>query len=102
MGAYFNGNHINGNFCKLTKRKPKNWIENGYKIIIPFKFQWRHKIGKVECTCTYCEEHFQPWYGLQWFHSSECELMKYIDKRPQILNLIQYYGMDMRLIASTD
>lgn len=33
MGAYFNGIHISGNFNKLTKRKPKNWIDRGIFII---------------------------------------------------------------------
>ena len=102
MGAYFNGIHISGNFNKLSKRKPKNWIDNGYKIIVPFDFKWRHKIGKVECDCKVCEEHYQPWYGVSWFHSKDCALMKYIDSRPQICNLMQYYGQDLSLIAQTE
>lgn len=103
-GLYFNEGriHISGNFCKVTKRKPKNWIDNGYKIIVPFDFKWRVKIGKTECTCTHCEEHYQPYYGISWFHSKDCEIMKLIEKRPQILNLIQYYGRDMWMIAQTD
>lgn len=102
MGVYTNGIHLSGNFCKLAKRKPKNWINKGYKIIVPFKFNWRHKIGKVECDCQYCEEHFEPWYGISWYHSKECALIKYINKRPQICNLNQYYGRDLSLIAQTD
>ena len=102
MGGYFNGIHISGNFNKLSKRKPKNWIDNGYKIIVPFDFKWRHKIGKVECDCKVCEEHYQPWYGVSWFHSKDCALMKYIDSRPQICNLTQYYGQDLSLIAQTE
>ncbi len=102
MGAYFNGAHISGNFNKLSKRKPKNWVDNGYKIIVRFDFKWRHKIGKVECDCKVCEEHYQPWYGTSWFHSKDCTLMKYIDSRPQICNLIQYCGQDLSLIAQTE
>lgn len=102
MGTYFNGIHISGNFNKLSKRKPKNWIETGYKIIVPFRFKWREKIGKVECDCKNCEEHYAPYYGVDWYHSKDCVLMKHIDKRPQILNLNQYAGRDMSLIASTD
>lgn len=94
--------HISGNFNPLTKSKPKNWFEAGYKIIVPFDFNWRAKVGKVECDCKECEEHYQPWYGISWFHSDNCALMKYIDKRPQIMNLWQYAGRDMRLIAQTD
>ena len=102
MGIYWNGIHISGNFCKPTKRKPKNWIDRGYKIIVPFKFKWRHKVGNVECTCTHCEEHYQPYYGTSWYHSKECELVKHIEKRPQILNLNQYWDWDYTMIAQTE
>lgn len=100
--TYFNGAHIIGNFNKLNRKKPRGWFEHGYKIIVPFDFKWREKIGKVECTCTECEEHFMPWYGTSWYHSQECALMKYIESRPQILNLWQFQDRDMRLIASTE
>lgn len=102
MGTYYNGIHISGNFNPITKKKPKNWINNGYKIIVPFKFKWREKIGKIECDCKECEEHFAPFYGVEWYHMKDCALIKYINKRPQVLNLMQYYGRDMRLIACTD
>jgi hypothetical protein len=102
MGTYFNGIHTSGNFNKLTNRKPKNWIYKGYKIIIAFPFKWRHKIGKVECDCKFCEEHYQPYKGVSWFHSQDCSLMKYINSRPQICNLNQYYGKDLSLISQTE
>ncbi len=102
MGITGNGFHISGNFAKLGRRKPKNWIEKGYKIIVPYKFKWREKIGKVKCTCKECEEHYAPYYGVDWHHSKDCELIKLIDKRPQILNLQQYCGKDMSIIASTE
>lgn len=102
LSRYFNGAHVVGNFNKITKRKPKNWTETGYKIIVPFKFKWRHKIGKVECDCKVCEEHYAPYYGFDWYHSKECALIKHIEKRPQILNLNQYSEWDYQKIASTD
>jgi len=102
MGTYYNGVHISGNFTPLTKLKPKNWIETGYKIIVPYKFKWRHKIGKVECDCKTCEEHFQPYYGIDFFHAKGCAYVEIFMKRPQLLNLIQYSQMDIRLITSTD
>ena len=102
MGTYYNGIHINGNLNKLSKRKPRNWIETGYKILVPYKFKWREKIGKVECNCTECEEHYQAYYGIDWYHSKECALIKHIEAHPQILNLNQYYARNMNLIASTD
>ncbi len=102
MGIYYNGAHISGNFNPITKRKPKNWIQTGYKIIIPFPFKWREKIGNVECDCKECEEHYAPYCGVEWYHMKDCALIKLLDKRPQILNLWQYCGRDMNCIASTD
>lgn len=96
------GFHISGNFVKPTIRRPKNWIHRKYKITVPYDFKWREKIGKIKCDCKVCEEHYAPYYGFTWFHSKECALMKYINKRPQILNLIQYYGRDMSVITLTD
>lgn len=98
----YNNAIVIGNFSKLRKRRPKNRITTGYKLIVPFDFKWRHRIGKVECTCTECEEHFMPYCGTTWYHSKECALMQLLDKRPQIQNLWQYSGRDMRMIASTE
>lgn len=102
MGITGEGFHISGNFNKLSRRKPKNWMQTGYKTIVPFKFNWREKIGKVECNCKEVEEHYEPYYGTAWYHTNECALIKYINKRPQICNLNQYCGKDLRLIAQTD
>lgn len=102
MGITGQGFHISGNFNKLSKRKPRNWINKGYKIIVPYQFKWREKIGKVKCNCKTCEEHYAPYYGVDWHHSKDCALMNYINKRPQILNLWQYNNKDMWIIASTE
>ena len=100
--AYFNGAHVIGNFNKLLRKKPKGWIENGYKIIVPFDFKWRERIGKVECDCKEVEEHFMPWYGTSWYHSPECAILKHLEAHPGIANLVQYYDYDFRLIATTE
>lgn len=102
MGITGKGFHISGNFLKLAKHKPKNWIYVGYKIIVPYKFKWRHKIGKVKCTCKVCEEHYQPYYGVTWYHMPDCALIQRINNRPQICNLMQYYGNDLQQIACTE
>jgi hypothetical protein len=99
--AYYNGAYVIGNFNKVTKKKPKDWIRTGYKIIVPYRFRWREKIGKVECDCQHCEEHFLPYYGVEWYHLDNCALMQYIRKRPQVLNLWQHQR-DMRKIASVE
>jgi hypothetical protein len=96
---YYNGIHISGNFNKLTKNKPRNWVNRGYKIVVPFTFKWRHKIGKVECDCKVCEEHYQPWYGVSFYHSKGCAFVEEFNKRPQLLNLWQYSGREIDLIA---
>lgn len=84
------------------QRKPKNWVNNGYRITVPFDFKWRHKIGKVECNCKEVVECYRPWYGVSWFHSKDCAFIKYINTHPQICNLTQYYGRDFSLIAQTE
>lgn len=97
-----NGALVLGNFAKVTKRKPKNWMENGYKIVVPYDFKWRSKIGKVECDCKVCEEHFMPWYGTSWFHSKECAYIKHFQRYPGILNLNNFYDFDYIMIATTE
>ena len=89
-----------GNFAKVTRQKPKNWINNSYKIIVPYKFKWREKIGKVKCTCKNVEEHYQPWYGVTWYHSNDCALMQRIKKSPQLMNLWCYRHLPF--LASTE
>jgi len=89
MGSiYGNGIHINGNFAKITKRKPKRW-DKDYKIIIPYPFKWRDKLGKVECDCKEVMESYQPYYGRTWTHSDDCAMMKHLRRYPGIANLIE-------------
>ncbi len=95
-----NGVAICGNFVKPTKRKPKNWIERGYKIIVPFTFKWRANLGKVVCDCKYIHEHYQPWYGFTWLHSEECATMKHLKKYPQMQNFFWEY--DPKVIACSE
>lgn len=94
--------HIIGNFNKLTKKKPRGWRNQGYKITIPYKFKWRHKIGKIKCDCKLCEEHYKPWYGWRFYHNKGCAYVEVFNKRPQLLNLLQYSGREINLIAVTD
>ena len=94
--------HINCTTKPLTKSKPRNWINKGYRILIPFDFKWRVKIGKVKCTCTHCYEEFAPYYGITWFHKEGCAILNLIERRPQILNLNQFYERDIWVIATTD
>lgn len=92
---------ICGNFAKLTRRKPKGYNKD-YKIIIPYPFKWREKIGGIECDCTEVEEHFQPWYGFDWYHSPTCAILKRIERHPGIQNLFQFAERDFRHIAASE
>ena len=82
--------HLNGNFARLGRRRPKNWIDRDYKILVKYPFKWREKIGKTECTCAEVEEHHQPYYGTSWFHTANCALMQRLKTRPQLMNLPCY------------
>ena len=85
-----NGIVICGNFSKLSTKKPKNWWNKDWKILRPYFFKWREKIGKVECDCKEVEEHYQPYYGSTFFHSEECALIKQLEEKPQLKNLWAY------------
>jgi len=77
-----------GNFAPLSRKKPKHY-DKEYKILIPYPFKWRLKLGKVECNCKEVEEHYQPYYGFSWFHSYDCAMMKHLRKYPGIQNLVE-------------
>lgn len=89
---------ICGNFAKLSKKKPKTF-DKEYKCIVEYPFKWRAKLGKVECNCVECEEHFQPYYGWTWFHDKDCAIMNHLKKFPQIESLVSY---DIRVITYSD
>ena len=92
---------ICGNFAKMSQEKPKGY-DRDYKCFVPYPFKWRQKIGTVECDCIEVEEHFQPWYGFDWFHREACAILKHIKAHPGILNLQQFVELDPRHIASSE
>ena len=95
MGMISNGKvTIIGNFAKVTKKKPKDWMKD-YKVMVPYFFNWREKIGKVTCDCTECLECYQPYYGRTWYHSDDCALMKQVKARPSLLNLWPYQSLPL-------
>ena len=91
--------HICGNFEPITAEKPADWIDKNYKILVPYKFDWRETIGKVTCDCAEILECYQVWYGWTWYHSDDCALMKKVKARPQLRNLWQYANLP--LLAGT-
>lgn len=86
---------------KKKKQKSKNWT-TGYIMNVPYEFSCRDKIGKIECDCKECEEHFTPYYGFSWYHLRDCAMMLHIKKHPQICNLPQFRDKNFKLIARTD
>lgn len=96
MGCISNGKIcITGNFAKVSKKKPKNWIDKDYKCMVPYKFKWREKIGKIECNCKEVLECYMPYYGFNWYHSNDCILMKLIKEKPQLMNLPVYASLPL-------
>jgi hypothetical protein len=90
--TFFNGHEerfvIHGNL-KVTKRKPRD-INRDYKIMRPYFFKWREKIGKIECDCTEVLEAYMPYYGCTWYHSDDCALIKQMEAKPHLWNLWCY------------
>lgn len=95
------GMHISFSAAALPieKVKPEGFDEP-YRIMVPYKFKWRVKIGKVECDCKEVEECYQPWYGFDWYHSEACALMRLVKEKPQLKNLWCYQGIER--IASSE
>lgn len=74
-----------------------NDIDSPYRILVPYKFKWREKVGKFTCDCTMCEEWYQPWYGVTWLHNKDCALMK------QVRPMETRFGfIDVGVIAQTE
>lgn len=80
---------ILGNFAKIRKGRPKNhnYLKE-YKALVPYEFNWRVKLGKVECDCKEVLECYMPYYGYNIYHSDDCAIMKHYRKYPQMTNFI--------------
>lgn len=90
MGCIGNGKVvIIGNFAPVTKNKPKD-PDADYKVMVPYRFEWREKIGSVECNCKEVLECYQAYYGWDWYHSDSCALVVLVKNKPQLLNLWCY------------
>lgn len=94
------GGSMCGNYAGYTKRRPKDWIERGYKMIVPYRLKWRAKLGKVACDCVVMKEHYQPYYGMTLYHSDECAIAKHLKKYPQMQNF--FWDRDPMVIAMSD
>lgn len=80
---------IHGNFAPITKKKPRDFMED-YKVFVPYPFNFREKIGGVECDCINVLECYMPYYGSDWYHEDRCALIQDTKKRPHLMNLWPY------------
>lgn len=83
---------ICGNFSKARRYntkdgRPHKWFERDYKAIRAYPFQWRTKLGKIECDCKEVIEAYQPYYGFNVYHEDNCAIMKHFRAYPQMQNL---------------
>lgn len=84
---------IHGNFAEVLPEKPKDFdYEQDAKWLEPYpkEFEYREKIGSVICTCKKLEVHFAPYYGFDYYHTEDCNLLRQLKDRPSLLNLPWY------------
>lgn len=67
-------------------------IEQPYRMLVGYRFDWREKVGKVECDCQIIEEVYRPWLGWHWNHLPECAIEKHLRRYPGIHNLVPNAG----------
>lgn len=89
-----------GNFAKVSRKRPKNWIDKDYKVIVPYPFKWRAKLGRVECDCKEVIECYQPYYGYTFLHGEGCAIRKHLKRYPQINNFL--WDRDPTVIAQSE
>ena len=79
---------ITGNFAELQQSKPEPFdYDRTAKWIEPFTMEWREVMGDAICSCTTVEVHYAPYYGFDFFHRDNCNLMRKLAAQPQIANL---------------
>ncbi len=93
-------NICGGGRLPLVKKRPKDFMDSGYRMVVPYKFKWRESLGRVECDCKKMIEYFEPWYGYTFYHSEECAMMKHLKRYPQMENFM--WDRDPRVIAQSE
>lgn len=79
-----------GNFADREAKRPEDWIDRPSKWWEPYPFDIREKIGRVTCSCKQVKVNFSPYYGADYYHDDKCNLMRQLEKRPQLTNLFVY------------
>lgn len=92
-----------GNYAGYSKKRPKDLMKD-YKVMTPWEYHFsdweRPKLGKAVCNCVLVKEHYMFPFGIDIYHSDECNISKHLKKYPQIYNLIG--GYDPLLIARSE
>lgn len=93
MGCIVGGGMaICGNFADLLPEKPEKMdYDKSYKWVEPYSFEWRETLGKTICNCKNVEVHYAPYYGYDYYHNKNCNLLRKLEAEPQINNLYETY-----------
>lgn len=79
---------ITGNFAELQQSKPEPFdYDHTAKWIEPYNCEWREVLGDAVCNCITVEVHYTPYYGWDYYHRPQCNLMRKLAAQPQIANL---------------
>lgn len=79
---------ICGNFAELQDSKPEPFdYDHTAKWLEPYSFDWREVLGKTICNCKMVEVHYAPYFGFDYFHNQNCNLMRKLRAEPGIQNL---------------
>lgn len=86
------GGAICGNFAELQDTKPEPFdYDKTARWVEPYSFEWRETLGKTICNCKTVRVSYAPYYGHDYFHNDNCNLMRKLEAEPQIQNLYETY-----------
>lgn len=86
------GMAICGNFAEVLPAKPKDMdYDRSYKWIEPYSFEWRETLGTAVCSCKTVKVYYAPYYGYDYYHNENCNLLRKLEAEPQIHNLYETY-----------
>jgi hypothetical protein len=64
-------------------------MDEPYRVRIPYPFEWRVKLGRVECDCQTVVKWYRPWHGIGWLHERDCAIFRHVKRYPGILNSVE-------------
>jgi len=83
---------ICGNFAERQETEPENFdFMSTAKWYQDYPCEWRETLGGVVCSCKRVKVDYAPYYGFDYFHLDNCNLMRKLAAEPGIHNLIETY-----------